>query len=180
MKRNKGFTVIEVLITLAVAAIFLGLVLNMGRSTMQRASFTAAINQFVADFYYARQLASRQNRYVAFIFSDDGMSYEIVVQRDIETFPTADPGTYVVDKAVTPLGENEEFFDPNFATDFAVNSTGAIRAFPVIANTDTIGFAMAFFRKYGDTIDYQKVVRVYPSGGIKIEDRTVGGSGYAY
>lgn len=182
MKRNKGFTIIEIMITVAVLAIFLALSLNVGRSSMQRATFTAAVNQFVADFYYARQLASIENRYVAIVFNNNGRSYEIVVQRDIETLPTADPATYVVNKTVVPItgadpDRGDLFFDGAAARDFAFNSTGVVRAFPVVANSDPISFNLTFFRLHGDSqdganavIDYQRTIWVYPSGGVKIEN----------
>ncbi len=169
MKKNRGFTLVEILITLIVFGLLAVLSINFGLSSIKRASFNAAFNRFIADFYYARQLAAKDNRYAAIIFNNTGTSYDIVVQKDIQTPPTADVNTYIVDKTVRPMN-GEEFFDGSKATDFAFNSTGIVRAFPVDLNSDPIQFSLTFFKKDKGGKVYQKTVRIYPSGGIKIED----------
>jgi hypothetical protein len=127
-------------------------------------------------------LASVENRYVAIVFNDNGRSYEILVQRDIETLPTEDPNTHIVRKTVVPMESGDPngdlFFDGAAAEDFAFSPTGVVRAFPVVANSDPISFNVTFFRLHGDTtdgadaiIDYRRTIWVYPSGGIKIEKR---------
>ncbi len=169
MKKIRGFTLLETLVTLAVLGVFVVLSINFSRSSIQRASFNAAFNRFVADFYYARQIAARENRYAGIIFNNNGRSYEIVIQREIQIPPTtADPNTYVVKNTISPL-DGEEFFDGAAATNFAFNSTGLVRAIPVVFDSDPIQFSLNFFKKYKDSIVYQKTIRVYPSGGIKIE-----------
>jgi len=169
MKKIRGFTLLETLVTLAVLGVFVVLSINFSRSSVQRASFNVAFNQFVADFYYTRQLAARENRYAGIIFNNNGASYDIVIQREIQTPPTtADPNTYVIKKTVFPL-DGEEFFDGNTTTNFALNSTGLVRAIPVITDSAPIQFSLNFFKKYKDSIVFERIMRVYPSGGIKIE-----------
>jgi prepilin-type N-terminal cleavage/methylation domain-containing protein len=168
MKKNKGFTIVELLITIALLAVVVVIGLNMGRSAVQRAKFTAAINQFVADFSLARQLASRENRYVAIDFDDNGTSYRILVQKQVQTPLTEDTSSYEVNKTVEPYG-GESFVSG--AQDFAVNSMGVIRAFPVNTGSAPLTVTLNFFRKQGltDNIDYQSRITIYPSGGVKIE-----------
>jgi prepilin-type N-terminal cleavage/methylation domain-containing protein len=167
MKKNKGFSIIEMLVTLLVLAIFLTMVVSMGRSVTQRASFTAAFNQFVADFYFARQLASKENKYVAMVFDDLGRFYTIRVQAELDDDLT-DFRSYYDFKKITPL-DGIEFFSG--ATDFAFNSTGLVRAYPVNLNLDPISVSITFFKKHEATgkMDYKKSVLIYPTGGIKIE-----------
>lgn len=169
MKKNRGFTLVETMITLAVLAIFAVLSINFGLSSIKRASFNAAFNQFIAAFYHARQLAAKDNRHTAIIFNNNGTSYDIVVQKHIETLPIADASTYIVNKSVRPM-DGEEFFDGSKATDFAFNSTGIVRAFPVDLNSDPIQFSLTFFKIDRGRKVFQKTIRVYPSGGIKIEN----------
>jgi hypothetical protein len=114
-------------------------------------------------------LAAKDNRHTAIIFNNNGTGYDIVIQKDIETLPTTDVSTYIVNKTVRPM-EGEEFFDGTKATDFAFNSTGIIRAFPVDLNSDPIQFSLTFFKMDKGSKIYKKTIRVYPSGGIKIEN----------
>lgn len=167
MKKKKGFTLIELMVTLAILAVLLTLSLGIGRSTMQRASFNSAFNQFIGDFYAARQLASKDNKYVAIVFDPFGKFYTIREQISIDADLTND-ANYIDIKKVDPMG-GIEFFSG--ATDFAFNSTGTIRAYPVNVDSDPISFPITFFKKDEKTgqPDYQKSVWIYPSGGIKIE-----------
>lgn len=164
---------IEMLVAIAVMAMVLVLSLRVGRSSIQRASLTAAINGFVADFNYARQLATRENRYVAIDFNNEGTGYVMRIQQRVSDSPQ-DEGNYVVHKTVLPMDG-----DPCFsgAVDFAVNSMGIIRGYPVNPNASPITVTMNFYKaKKGSTasspvIDYEKTITIFPSGGIKIEDK---------
>jgi prepilin-type N-terminal cleavage/methylation domain-containing protein len=163
-KPNSGFTVIELLVTLAIIGVLLIVTVGVGRSAIQRASFTNVLNQFVADVSYARQLASRLNRYVAIDFDDAGRYYVIKVQDKIGNYTD-----FSDNKTVDPLSGREFFAN---ATDFAVNSMGIVRGFPVVANSPPITVTIDFLQKNrssGD-VDYKKKVTVFSSGGIKIEE----------
>jgi len=166
-KRNtRGFTVIEMLITLALMAVMLIASIGIGRSSFQRGTFTSSVNRFVADFSFARQLASRENRYVAIVFNDKGNQYTIRLQDsvgDIVNF--------------TDFRKNEQFgddtfFDPATTTDFVVNSMGIIKEYPMKVNGAAISVEVEFIKKnYKNEVpDYKKKLIIYPSGGIKIED----------
>ena len=173
MKKKRGFSVVELLVTIAIMALILVLSLRVGRSSMQRASMTAAINEFVADFNYARLLATRENRYVAFDFNDNGASYTIRILRRVSLDPQL-TDSYENHKIASPM-DGEPCFSG--VTDFAVNSMGVIRQYPVDPNSSPITVTIDFYKakKGSDTgsqvIDYQKTITIFPSGGIKIEDK---------
>jgi len=173
MKKKKGFSVVELLVTIGIMALILVLSLQMGRRSVNRASFTAAINNFVADFNYARQLATRENRYVAFDFSSDGTSYTIRILRGVGLDPQLED-SYKNDKKAEPM-DGEQCFSS--ATDFAVDSMGVIRQYPVDPNSSPITVTLDFFKiaSKGGTgtseKDYEKTVTIFPTGGIKIEDK---------
>lgn len=172
MKKKRGFSVVEMLVAIAIMAVVLVLSLRVGRSSVQRASFTAAINDFVADFNYARQVATRENRYVAFDFSADGSSYTMRILKSFSHDPQLED-SYKNHKVSSPMDG-----DPciSGATDFAVNSMGVIRQYPVDPNSSPITVTLNFYKAKKGTEtgtpvkDYQKRIIIFPTGGIKIED----------
>ena len=172
MKKKKGFSVVELLIAIAIMALVVVLSLQVGRSSVQRASFTAAINEFVADFNYARALATRENRYVAFDFNSDGTSYTLRILKGVSLDPQLED-SYMNQKIVQPMDGQPCF---SGATDFAVNSMGVIRQYPVNPNASPITVTLNFFKAKPGTeyttpvMDYQKTITIFPTGGIKIED----------
>jgi prepilin-type N-terminal cleavage/methylation domain-containing protein len=173
MKKKRGFSVLEMLVAIAITAVILVLSLQVGRSSIQRASMTAAINEFVGDFNYARQLATRENRYVAFDFNDDGASYTLRILRNVGLDPQLED-SYKNHKVASPM-EGEPCFSG--ATDFAVNSMGVIRQYPVDPNSSPISVTLNFYKAKPGTQsttpvkDYQKTITIFPTGGIKIEDK---------
>jgi prepilin-type N-terminal cleavage/methylation domain-containing protein len=165
-QRKRGYSVVELLVTIALLATILAISIGIGRNAMQRANFTSVLNGFMADFNYARQLASRLNRYVAIEFDDEGRTYTMLVQRNVGDFINFDHH-----KTVDPLG-GQEFYDPLTARDFVVNSMGIIRPYPVVANAAPIQVVLDFVQKRKSTgsTAYKTQVTIFPSGGIKIED----------
>lgn len=163
-KTNSGYSIIELLVALAMIAILLTISISVGRGAVHRANFTSVLNGFMADFNYARQLATRLNRYVAIDFDDQGRSYQILVQRNIGDYVNFD-----VDRTVEPLG-GDEFLASS--TDFIVNSMGLIRAYPVVANSPPIQVVLEFIQKNkaNTSTVYKTDVTIFPSGGIKIEE----------
>lgn len=169
MKNKKGFTLVELLISIIVLATFLAMSLSIGRSSLQRAKFTDAFNTFIADFYYARQLAAVQNKYVAFVFDSQGRNYTIRIQKGFNV-NLASEDSFIDFKTVSPLA-GEAFFDVKQGGDFAFNPMGVVRAYPVDIGKNAVSARIEFFKKHQATgnIDFKKTVWIYPSGGIKIE-----------
>jgi prepilin-type N-terminal cleavage/methylation domain-containing protein len=174
MKNNKGFTIMELLITFAILAVFLGLSLSLGRGALQRAKFNDAFNQFIADFYTARQMAALENRYVAMVFDPQGRFYTIRIQKGIDENPGSED-SYEDFKKVQPLTlQGEKFFEfigPE--DDFAINALGTVRAYPVNLQKAPISVTLKFFKndEISGAEDYSKKVWIYPSGGIKIDKK---------
>ena len=172
MKKKRGFSVVEMLVAIAIMALIVVLSLQMGRSGIQRSTFTAAINQFVADFNYARLLATRENRYVAFDFDSKGATYTIRVLRSVGLDPQV-ADNYRIQKTGSPM-DGEACFSG--VTDFAINSMGVIRQYPVDPNSNPITVTLNFYKAKKGTEsaapvkDYQKTITIFPTGGIKIED----------
>jgi len=166
-KKNKGFTILELMITLVILGIFAALSLSIARTAVERASFTTAINQFVSDFYFARQLAARENKYVALVFDDNGRSYSMRILNSMIANPALEEN-YIVLKEVEPMPEKQFFAG---VTSFAVSPTGVIRVYPVNLDATPISFSLTFLRETSlpGEKGFQKTIRVYPSGGIQID-----------
>lgn len=168
-KKAQGFTIIELLVVIVVLALIIIMSVSVGKSAIQRSGFTSGVNQFVADYNYARQLAARQNRYVAFQFNAAAGSYNILVQRASHV-DLSNPNSYTHHKTNAPL-EGEAFFTAS--NDFAVNSMGIIRQYPVNVNAQPINIRINFFKKSaggaGGT-EYTRDLIIYPYGGIRLTD----------
>jgi prepilin-type N-terminal cleavage/methylation domain-containing protein len=174
MKNKRGFSLVELLVTLAFMAILLVLVGKTGRSTIQRSSFTSAVNGFVADLSLARQLAARENRYVAIDFDEGGTQYIIKLQQRVGVSPMNE-NNYDDVKTVSPMG-GEQFLEA--PQDFAVNSAGFTMAYPVNPALGPVSVALKFIKKKNiealaieKNYDYEKDLTIFPSGGIRIETK---------
>lgn len=171
MKNKRGFTVVEMLITMAIVGVFIALSLRLGNQVIQKATLTSAINQFMADFNYAKLLASRENRYVAFRFDAEGTRYSILEQREVGADPSQED-SYTEKKTCQPMDGVPCFQD---TTNFAINSMGQIYQYPVSLVSTPISISMKFFKAkagssyYDPNIDILKTIVIFPTGGIKIE-----------
>jgi len=164
--RTPGFTVVELLIALAIFGILAVLAINMGRSSMQRAAFSSAVNSFVSDFSALKQQASTENRYMVIDFNAAGTGYTILRQRNLDDF-----ANWQSLRTVTPM-EGKPFFVAGEAGDFMVNSTGEVFAYPVtgtVPQSTNVNMSFFIYKPGTSQVDYQRQVRIFPTGGIKID-----------
>lgn len=171
MKRNRGFTVVELLISIAIMAAFLAIGLGFTRRAVGKAYFNASLNKFVADFSKARQLASRLNRYVAIDFDESGGYYTMRVQETLGDFSDDNFTKNVQDEYHQP--DNQAFFDGASAQDLVVNSLGIVRAYPMQPNDPPVKIQIEFIQVSKGTyekLSYKKRMTIFPSGGIKVEE----------
>jgi Tfp pilus assembly protein FimT len=175
---NKGLTMFEILLSLIIFSIILIMTISIGGRARQRAAFTSALNAFVADFSYARQLASRDNCYVAIIFDQENgaTTYEIVKQRNITQIFKEDNIVKVPGKTRDIIKKNILEGEPFFynTQNFAINSSGEIFNFPLPALSATptavpVQFAYQFYKDKKKQ-DIKKNITIFPSGGIKVEN----------
>lgn len=174
MRRKKGFTITETVVTLLILSIFLVLTMNVGSNTVKRASFVSAFNTFVADYYWAQSRAARENRFVAIDFDVPNQVYRIKMQDNfiMTQMGTMDMNTVL--KVVKPL-EYEPFFDGAGVKSFAISPQGDIYLFPMMVGGEPTNVDLTFFKKDLETGNYayKKILRLYPSGGVKIEIENV-------
>ncbi len=169
MKRKRGFTVIELLVTILIMALLMTISLGFSRHAINRANFNSSVNKFVADFSYARQLASRMNRYVAIDFDKSGGFYAILTQNQIGVFSQ---DKFSVDRTYHQPN-NQKFFDGDTAQSLIINSMGIVRNFPMNPGDPPRSVTIEFVQENQsswDTSKYKKQVTIYPTGGIKIEE----------
>ncbi len=165
MRKNPGFTLIELMITLVMLSILVVMVIQIGPSVTAQSRFRGLLNNFQADYASAKLLASAENRYVAITFSADGRSYTIQKQADITNY-----NAWTLVKTVTPLSDNMSFFASGEVEDFAVNSTGEVRAFPVPnpLGAPTNIYLRFNYKSKGKRV-YQRTIQIFPYGGMKVE-----------
>ena len=168
MKKNDGYTVVQLLLVIAIFSVFTVLALNIGRSAVQRSDFTGVINNFIADYTYAKQYAIRENCYVWFDFSSNGKSYTIKSQASVGDF---DNWKVIQRKSnVMPLS-GQQFFNGSEVEGFTINSMGEVYAYPMGSSPQPTSVTLTFFvkNKTTDVVDYQKTVNIFPYGGVKVE-----------
>ncbi len=168
MKKKLGFTIVELLVVLLLLSILVFLSMSIGESVTSNSRITGLINNFLADFSAAKLLASTENRYVSITFSNDGRSYTIQKQTDVSDYTQ-----WTLVKTVTPLSDRP-FFDVGAVSDFAVNSTGMVRALPIVINDNPINVSLVFYIRKGpgttsSPIAYQRTIQIFPYGGLKVE-----------
>ena len=168
MNTKKGFSLIELLITLALLSVIVVLALRVGESATANSRITGLINNFLADFSQAKLLASAENRYVSVTFDATGHSYTIRKQTDVSDYTS-----WTLVKTVTPLSDRT-FFAVADVSDFAINSTGEVRSLPININASPAGAILKFFIRKGkglagDAIAYNRTIQIFPYGGLKVE-----------
>lgn len=170
MKRKiRGVTAVELIVTLAVGALLMVMVFNMGTGTFSKASFTNAFNSFVADFYLARQIAARENKYVAVDFDVITNSYSILQQTSL-AYGENDAMPFSSVKRVLPL-DGKEFFSDSTVTDFVFAPDGTVYVYPLTFDSEPQQLTLTFYTKLNTgEVGHTKSIRVYPSGGLKIEN----------
>ena len=72
MKPLRGFTLIELMITLAVAAILLTVAVPSFQTLIKRNALTARTNNFIADLHFARGEAAKRGSDVSVCPSSNG------------------------------------------------------------------------------------------------------------
>ncbi len=175
MKNNKGFSLIELLIVMALAVVLMAMAMSIGSRAIKNAAYSGAVNRLLAEISYVKQLAARENRYVLFEFKDDGRSYSIKRQVDISNPNTFNDvvrnGSFFEDGAAGL----DEFYDKNLADtySFVVNSMGM-----VFKKSDITGGGSnpiphdvkvnVSFKNNGRVTERDRIV-ISPSGGVNVK-----------
>jgi len=165
MHKKRGLSLIELLVVIFFMSIVLTMTISLGRNVTQKSYFSEALNTFVADFAYAKQMAARENRFILIDFDADGRSYNLMRQTTI-----GDVNNWNQVKTVRAM-EGKVFFDGVGMQDFVVNSMGEVYDFPLGANPQPTQVILGFFVKDASgSVDYQATVNIYGYGGIKVEE----------
>jgi len=166
---KRGFSLVELMVVLVIAGVLLMMSIGIADSVIRRSEFSGAITSLVADITQAKQIAARDNRYVAVIFNTDNRSYTLRVQENITST------TSWRDLRTVRALDGKVFFDSSSSTvkNFAVSSTGEVREYPLNLSAPPTQISLAFFiRKNevdGSPRVYERTVRIFPYGGIKVE-----------
>jgi len=158
---------LERLVILMLIGILVFLTLGIGDSVTANSRITGLINNFMADFSAAKQLAAAENCYVSITFEND-RSYTLRKQNVVSDYTQ-----WTQVKTVTPFSDRP-FFNAADVSNFAVNSTGQVRKLPININNNPEPVTLVFYIRKGrgtatDPIAYQRTIQIFPYGGLKVE-----------
>ena len=133
---KRGFSLVELMIVLAIAGVLLMMSIGIADSVIRRSEFSGAITSLVADITQAKQIAARDNRYVAVIFNTDNRSYTLRVQENITST------TSWRDLRTVRALDGMVFFDSSSSTvkNFAVSSLPLKYSGNTFADTKSVDF----------------------------------------
>ncbi len=170
---KKGFTTIELVITISILGIIVVMIATVSPSIIQRTKLNGVVNELLSDINMAKQIASSENRYVIIDFSEDGSFYTLRKQYDPMTFDISDledEDIWQTIKKVRPL-DDAAFFETSGVTDFALSSTGQTRLLDS-SNPDPVQVTLEVCikrKQVSGDVDYTKKIIIYPYGGVKLE-----------
>ncbi len=108
--RNQGFTLVELMITLVLAAILLSIGIPSYQSLIQNNRRVTAVNELVSGLHLARNEAFKRNRTVSVCPSADGMicggswaaGWLVFVNADADTPPAVTDGDEIIRYVAAP------------------------------------------------------------------------------
>ncbi len=169
---KKGFSVVELLVVIALFGIIVAMVASVGPAVRQRARLNSTVNGLVSDLNLAKQMASAEGRFIAVEFSNDGTFYRLWKQKNIAVFSTTiDSTDWELIKKVDPL-DGEAFFKTGKVTNFVFTTTGTVRLLSIV-NTAPANVTLQIIIKesrYSPIVAFTKEIKVFPYGGIRIEE----------
>jgi type IV fimbrial biogenesis protein FimT len=95
-RRQNGFTLIELMIIVAVLAVLAAIALPSFQSTIDRRHLVGAANNILADLHHARTEAIKRNQPIMFQFDADAWCYGIA-DAGLDCDCAASPGNCTVD-----------------------------------------------------------------------------------
>ncbi|HEY4294196.1 GspH/FimT family pseudopilin [Luteibacter sp.] len=72
IRKNKGFTILELIVTVTVLAVLMAIAVPTFRGTMRRAHLSDSVNTLVGDLQFARSEAAMRHKFVSVCRSIDG------------------------------------------------------------------------------------------------------------
>jgi prepilin-type N-terminal cleavage/methylation domain-containing protein len=170
MRKESGFSLIELLVVLAIVGVITVMTVSISRNAIQQNSNASGINQIIADIASIKQSAVKENRYFAMRFNATGTSYSIQRQTTIGNLAN---WTHVT--TIQPL-DGGIFFDTALLTTtwrgFAINPLGMVYSLTstgISAGPESKNFNFISKKRNNSTeIIYSKNIQVYSNGGMKI------------
>lgn len=155
MKKNRGFSVIELLVVLAFIGIMLAITMGYSFRNKDRINLKNDANEITGEIYKSKQRAAREGRAIRMEFTSNTYSCSswdgAIWQKYLEDAPTA---------------ENVTINNP---VDFCVNSRGLIVKPEAPNQFELLGTQIIELRSEGDKGIDEININLYPYGGIKVE-----------
>ncbi|MBN2345628.1 MAG: prepilin-type N-terminal cleavage/methylation domain-containing protein [Candidatus Aminicenantes bacterium] len=154
-KREKGFTIVELLLVLLVVGLLAAMAVNMSLRNRHRWALRGTAREITAMYYQARQAASRESSMVMLDFTAD--EYVLMVRRN-DAWERLKGGTYAEKITVDKI--------PADSTGFAISPSG------ILLHPNTLAiYGMQTIRVQAPHPAGQDVItiNIYPYGGIRVQ-----------
>ncbi|MFP5344533.1 MAG: GspH/FimT family pseudopilin, partial [Gammaproteobacteria bacterium] len=120
-RKFKGFTLVELMVSVAVLAILLAIGIPAFQSTLDKRRLTGAAEQLYADLQFARSEAIRQNKRVTVYFNASTWCYGMDVEPSSDCDCSSAPGNCTVG-GVQKVVSGTDFRNVALSNNFASNN----------------------------------------------------------
>ena len=160
MKKNRGFTLIELMVVMAFIGIMLAITLGYGFRNKERINLRNDANEITGQIYKIKQRTARENKTIRMTFTSnsysysiwDGLAWKLLDEIGYHGGETASN----VSIAGTPLA-------------FCINSRGLVVKPDAPNQFELLGTQIIKLRSEGDKGLDEININLYPYGGIKVE-----------
>ena len=165
MKKNKGLTVVELLVTILFIGIIVTFVLSISLKSTSRVKLRGAAREITAGIYRIKAEAAKENRAIRMTFYADTYEYRYWDSTQWQEFKT-DP--FLKDPAEKRLPKEVSISTP---PDFAINPRGFV-VYPVGTNQFKLaGIQTIQLQSPGSKGTDTITIQLSPVGGISVKHK---------